>query len=151
MPATIGQPAPDFTLPSTAGTNVTLSGFRGTSNVLLAFFPLAFTGVCTAELCAFSEDYARFTATGTAVLPISVDAVPSLKAFKTQERMTVELLSDLRRVASRAYGVLDEEKFTAKRSYFLVDKAGVLRWAQVEAHNGQRRQDDELLAEIARL
>ena len=73
MVLTTGQPALDFTLPSTAGGEVTLSSFRGKQNVLVAFFPLAFTSTCTAELCAFSEGYAQFTATGTVVLPIGVD------------------------------------------------------------------------------
>lgn len=147
----IGQPAPDFTLPSTAGQDITLSSFRGKQNVLVAFFPLAFTGVCTKELCAFSEDYARFESAGTKVLPISVDAVPSLKAFKEKERMTVDLHSDIHRRASRAYGVLIEEKGIAKRSYFLVDKQGVLRWSHVEAQNGHRREDAELLEQIGKL
>lgn len=151
MTAIVGHPAPDFTLPSTSGQNVTLSSFRGTSNVLLAFFPLAFTSVCTAELCAFSEDYARFQSAGTVVLPLSVDAIPSLKAFKEKERMTVDLLSDFRRAVSRAYGVLDEDKFTARRSYVLVDRAGMLRWMHVEEHNGLRRPDDELLEQIGKL
>jgi peroxiredoxin (alkyl hydroperoxide reductase subunit C) len=148
---TIGQPAPDFTLPSTAGKDVTLSSFRGKENVLVAFFPLAFTGTCTAELCAFSEDYSQFQGAGTAVLPVSVDAVPSLKAFKEKERMTVDLLSDFFRKTARDYGVLIEEKGFAKRAYFLVDKQGVLRWSFVEAENGHRRQDAELLEQIRKL
>jgi len=148
---TIGQPAPDFTLASTSGQNVTLASFRGAQNVLVAFFPLAFTGVCTAELCAFSEDYARFQPADTVVLPISCDAVPSLKAFKRQEGMKVDLLSDIHRRASRAYDVLIEEKNHSQRAYFLVDKQGVLRWSHVESELGQRRDDAELLAEIAKL
>ena len=148
---TIGQPAPDFTLPSTAGSDVTLSSFRGKENVLVAFFPLAFTGVCTAEMCAFSEDYSKFEKAGTHVLPVSVDAVPSLTAFKEKERMMVDLLSDFFRKTAHDYGVLNEEKGTAKRSYFLVDKQGVLRWSHVEEHNGQRREDAELLEQIGKL
>ena len=148
---TIGQLAPDFTLPSTAGKDVTLSSFREKENVLVAFFPLAFTGTCTAELCAFSEDYSRFQQSGTVVLPLSVDNVASLKAFKEKERMSVDLLSDFFRKTAREYGVLIEEKGFAKRSYFLVDKQGVLRWSHVEEHNGMRREDAELLAEIGKL
>jgi peroxiredoxin len=150
MPA-LGQPAPDFTLPSTAGKDVTLSSFRGKENVLVAFFPLAFTGPCTAEMCAFSEDYAQFQGAGTVVLPISVDAIPSLKAFKEKERMRVDLLSDFFRKTARDYGVLMEEKGFAKRSYFLVDRQGVLRWSHVEAENSHRRQDAELLERIRAL
>lgn len=148
---TIGQPAPDFTLPSTSGKDVQLASFRGKEHVLVAFFPLAFTGTCTKELCTFSEDLSQFRAVGTRVLPISVDAVPSLKAFKEKERMTVDLLSDFFRKTARDYGVLVEEKGTAKRSYFLVDKQGVLRWSHVEAENGHRREDAELLAQIRKL
>jgi len=148
---TIGQPAPDFTLPSTAGKDVTLSSFRGKENVLVAFFPAAFSGVCTAEMCAFSEDYSKFEKAGTRVLPVSVDAGPSLKAFKEKERMSVDLLSDFFRKTARDYGVLAEAKGTAKRSYFLVDKQGVLRWSHVEAENGHRREDAELLEQIGKL
>jgi len=75
----VGAAAPDFTLPSTAGTDVTLSDLRGRRNVLLAFFPLAFTSTCTAENCAFSEDYGAFERADTIVLPISVASVPTLK------------------------------------------------------------------------
>src|SRR5437867_6135550 len=87
-----GTLAPDFKLPSTAGTDVVLSSFRGKQNVLLAFFPLAFTSTCTAELCAFSEDFERFASAGTAVLPISVDSVPTLREFKAKYAMKVDLL-----------------------------------------------------------
>ena len=151
MASLVGRPAPDFTLPSTSGQDVRLSSYRGQANVLIAFFPLAFTSTCTAELCAFTEDFGRFANADTAVLPISVDAVPSLKEFKAKERISVELLSDFKRAAARAWGVLDEDKFFARRSYFLVDKTGTVRWAHVEENNGQRRQDDELLAQIRNL
>ena len=151
MTPPLGKTAPDFLLPSTSGQNVRLSDFRDKANVLLAFFPLAFTSTCTAELCSFTEDFTQFSSTGTMVLPISVDAVPSLKEFKAKERISVELLSDFKRDVSRTYGVLDNDKFYSKRSYFLVDKAGLLRWSHVEQHNGLRREDDELLAEIGKL
>lgn len=149
LPA-IGAPAPDFTLNSTGGP-VTLSAFRGDRHVLLAFYPLAFTSTCTAELCAFTEDFDQFASRDVAVLPISVDAVPSLKEFKAKYAMRAELLSDFRRDVSRAYGVLNEEKYYSNRAYFLVDRAGVLRWAFVEAANGERRPNAELLAAIAAL
>ena len=146
-----GEVAPDFTLNTTAGTPVTLSSYRGTKHVLVAFFPMAFTGTCTAELCGFTDDYAAFAERGVEVIPISCDMVPSLKAFKAQSNISVELASDLRRDVSRAYGVLNEEKFFANRSYFLIDKQGVVRWSHVEAVNGQRRETAELLAQIATL
>ena len=148
---TIGQHAPDFTLPSTSDKDIALSSFRGKENVLVAFFPAAFSGVCTEEMCSISEDYSQFQAAGAAVLPVSVDNLFSLKAFRDKERMGVDLLSDFFRVTARKYGVLDEAKGTAKRSYFLVDKKGVLRWSHVESENGHRRQDAELLEQIRKL
>ena len=150
MPSTIppvGADAPDFTLASTSGAAVSLSSLRGRT-VLLAFFPLVFTGVCTKENCAFSDDYSKFEGKDTVVLPVSVDATPSQNEFKTKHGMKQHLLSDFKRDAGRAYGVLDEEKFFTKRAYFLVDKAGVVRFKHVEAELGHSRTNEELLAEI---
>lgn len=149
MPA-VGSSAPDFTLASTSGENVTLSALRG-KHVLLAFFPLAFTGVCTKEVCAFTEDYAQFQTAGTVVLPISVDSVPTLKEFKAKERLGVELLSDFKREVSRAYGTLLEDKFFSNRAYVIVDRAGTVRWTFAEATPGTRRENAELLAELRKL
>ena len=146
----VGSEAPDFTL-DTTGAAVTLSSFRGKQHVLLAFFPLAFTSVCTAELCAFTEDYSAFQGKDVAVIPISVDAVPSLKEFKAKFGMTVDLASDFKRAVSRAYGTLHEERFFSNRAYFLVDKQGVLRWTFIEGTPGTRRENAEILAEIAKL
>ena len=95
----VGTVAPDFTLNSTSGQPVSLSQYKGKERVLLAFFPLAFTGVCTAEMCAFTEEYDQFAAAGVAVLPISVDSVPTLKEFKAKHNLSVELLSDFKREA----------------------------------------------------
>ena len=89
-----GTPAPDFTLDTTAGSPVTLSSFKGKKNVLIAFYPLAFTSTCTAELCAFTNDFEAFTAKDVEVIPVSVDAVPSLKVYKRQQNLSVELASD---------------------------------------------------------
>ena len=147
----VGAAAPDFTLPSTAGTDVTLSGFRGRRNVLLAFFPLAFTSTCTAENCAFSEDYGAFERADTVVLPISVDSVPTLKEYKTKYAMRQDLLSDFKRDVSRAYGTLLQDRFFSTRAYFLIDKQGILRWQHIEAELGARRDDAELLRQIESL
>ncbi|HEX4934015.1 MAG TPA: redoxin domain-containing protein, partial [Gemmatimonadaceae bacterium] len=124
--------------------------FRGTQHVLLAFFPAAFTSVCTAEMCSLRDDYSAFDGKDVVVFPISVDNVPSLREFKSKYEMPVTLLSDLRREASAAYGVL-LPSFVANRAYFLVDKAGIIRWAHVEEHPGHRRENAEILAEIAKL
>ncbi len=143
----IGAPAPDFTLSSTSGSDITLSKLRG-KKVLLAFFPLAFTGTCTKELCAFSDDYGLFEGSDTVVLPISVDAVPSLKEFKAKEQYSVDLLSDFKRTASKAYGVLLEDKFYSARAYFIIDAQGILRWSFVEESTSNKRDNSELLAEL---
>jgi peroxiredoxin len=149
LPA-VGARAPDFTLPSTSGSDVTLSALRG-KNVLLAFFPLAFTSVCTAEMCAFSTDYGQFRTANTEVLPISVDSIATLKEFKAKERLTVDLLSDFKREVSRAYGTLLEDKFFSARAYVLVDPTGVVRWTFREETTSTRRENGELLGELAKL
>ena len=147
---TVGAPAPDFTLPSTSGSDVTLSALWGRP-VLLAFFPLAFTSTCTSELCAISEDHERFAKTGVVVLPISVDSVPTLKEYKAKERISVDLLSDFKREVSRRYGTLLEERFFSNRAYILIDRDGVVRWTFAEETPGTRRENAEILERIAAL
>ncbi len=150
MPApTVGSVAPEFTLNSTSGQKVSLSQFHGTDRVLLAFFPAAFSSVCTAEMCAFTEDYDTFAKAGVKVLPISVDGVHSLKEFKAKNSLSVELLSDFKRDVSRAYGTLLEEHFLSNRAYFLIGSDGVMQWAHVEEHPGKSRTSAEILAAIS--
>lgn len=145
-----GSPAPDFTLPSTAGTEVTLSKLRG-KNVLLAFFPLAFTSVCTKEMLAFTEDYDQFREAETVVLPISVDSIPTLNEFKAKERLSVDLLSDFKREVSRLYGTLLEERFFSNRAYVLIDREGIVRWAFAEDAPSTRRENPEILQQLRAL
>ena len=147
----VGSVAPAFTLNTTSGAAVTLASFRDKKHVLLAFFPMAYTGTCTKEVCAFSEDYGAFASKDVEVIPVSTDAVPSLAAFQAQTKSTVAFASDFKRDASRAYGVLNEEKFFANRAYILIDKSGVVRWTYVEENNGQRRENSELFTAIATL
>ena len=146
----VGQEAPDFTLPSTSGDKVTLSSLRG-KPVLIAFFPLAFSGTCTAELCEMRDDYDQFAKRGVVILPISVDHTYSLKEYKAKHGMQTDLLSDFKREVSRAYGVLIEDRFYSNRAYFLVDKDGVVRWEHVEENPGNRRTDAELFEAIDKL
>jgi peroxiredoxin len=147
-PPQAGEIAPEFTAASTSGTDVSLSSFRGNRNVLLAFFPLAFTGTCTKELVCFTEDFDQFAGKGVEILPISVDSTASLKEFKNKLQMKTDLLSDFKRDISRAYGVLNEDRFYSNRAYFLIDKEGRVRWSHVEDNNGQRRENSEILAAI---
>jgi peroxiredoxin len=144
----VGEPAPDFTAASTSGKDVSLSSFRGKSNVLLAFFPLAFTGTCTKELVCFTEDFDQFAGKGVEILPISVDSTASLREFKSKLGMKSELLSDFKREISRAYGVLNEDRFYSNRAYFLIDRAGNIRWSHIESNNSDRRENAEILAAI---
>lgn len=147
----IGSEAPDFTLPSTSGSDVSLSSFRDRSAVLLAFFPLAFTSTCTEEMCAFTEDYDQFTSRGLAVLPISVDSGPTLKEFKAKHNMKTELLSDFKRTVGERYGVMWQDSFFTNRAYFLIDRDGIVRWAHVEETPGNKRETSEILTQIEKL
>ena len=147
----VGAEAPDFTLPSTSGSDVTLSQFRGKHPVLLAFFPLAFTSTCTAEMCAFSDDYDAFADRGVVVLPISVDSIPTLKEYRAKYDLKTDFLSDFKRQVGTRYDVMWQEAFFTNRAYFLIDRDGVVRWEHVEATPGSRRENAEILAEIARL
>ena len=147
----VGDDAPEFTAPSTSGSDVSLSAFRGRRNVLLAFFPLALTDTRTKELTCFTEDFDQFAGNGVEILPISVHSVPSLRGFKNKLQMKTDLLSDFKRGISRAYGVLNEDRFYSNRAYFLIDKEGRVRWSHVEAQNSDRRQNSEILAAIGLL
>jgi peroxiredoxin len=146
----VGSPAPDFTLPSTAGKDTRLSSLRG-RNVLLAFFPLAFTSTCTQELCDMRDDWDQFASADTVVLPISVDSTPTLNEFKGKYSMKSDLLSDFKRDVARTYGVLLEDRFYSTRAYFLIDREGVIRWEHVEANPSHKRSNDELFAQIRAL
>ncbi|MEO7986107.1 MAG: redoxin domain-containing protein [Gemmatimonadales bacterium] len=149
LPA-VGAAAPDFTLPSTAGTEVTLSRLKG-RNVLLAFFPLAFTSTCTREMSAFTEDFDKFREVNALVLPISVDSVPTLNEFKAKERLSLDLLSDFKREVSRKYGTLLEDKFFSNRAYVLIDKDGIVRWTYAEQTPSTRRENEEILKQLRAL
>ena len=126
---------------------MTLSNLRG-KNVLLAFFPRAFTRVCTQEMCALSEDYGRFRDANTEVLPISVDSISTLREFKAKERLTVDLLSDSTGEVSRRYGTLMEDTLVSNRAYVLVGPDGVVSRAYSEDTPATRRENEELLAQV---
>ena len=107
-----GTPAPDFTLFDTEKNKITLSGLKG-KNILLLFFPQAFTGICTKELCAIRDDIARYNNSGATVFGISVDSPFTLKKFKEDQSYNFSLLSDFNKEVSAMYGSIYEE-FIAK-------------------------------------
>jgi peroxiredoxin len=142
--ALVGSEAPDFTLPATSGESVTLSSFRGRRHVLLAFFPAAFTSVCTSEMCAFSEDFDQLAVLGVEVLPISGDHTASLTEFRNKYAMRGHLLSDLKRTVCAAYGTLWKDAFVSNRVYILVDSTGVIRWRHDGEHPGKVLTSEEV-------
>ena len=134
MKIEIGQKAPAFTLLDTEKNERKLENYKG-QNVLLLFFPLAFTGTCTAELCALRDDIASYNNTNAQVFGISVDSRFVLAKFKEEQKLNFPLLSDFNKDASTAFGALYEDfigmKGVSKRSAFVIDKEGVVRYAEV--------------------
>ena len=121
----VGDMAPEFTLPSTTGKSVTLSEFRGKKNVVLAFYPAAFTGGCTKEMTAYGQSLDKFETNDTQVFGISTDNTPSQKVFADQVHATFPMLSDFsKREVTKAYGVLMPDRGIANRATFVVDMQG---------------------------
>lgn len=127
----IGGQAPDFTLRDQFGQDVTLSSFRGRKAVAVVFYPWAFSGVCTGELSGIRERIADFLTFDTELLAISCDPVYSLRAFADAEGLNFPLLSDFwpHGAVAREYEVFDEGKGAARRSSYVIDKDGAIRWS----------------------
>jgi peroxiredoxin len=139
-----GEKAPDFALKDNHGRTVRLSDFRGTKNVVLLFYPFAFTSVCTGELTALRDNLALLEDRDAQLLAVSNDSIHSLRVFSEQEGLEYPLLSDFwpHGDVSRAYGVFDEDKGCAVRGSFVVDKEGVVRWAVVNGMEDARDLND---------
>ena len=152
MPLTIGQEAPNFTLKDQFGEEVTLSDFRGKKNVVLVFYPMAFTGICTGELCDIRDRSGDFGTDDVQVLGISTDTPASLKVFAEQEGLKYPLLSDFwpHGEVAKAYDSFFEPRGFALRGTFIIDKEGVLRW-QVVNQPGDARNSDDYKAALAEL
>jgi mycoredoxin-dependent peroxiredoxin len=135
MTLEIGAVAPDFTLRDQNREDVTLSSFRGSRAVLLIFYPFAFTGTCTGELCSLSDNLATFQNDDVQVLTISVDSPYAHKVFADQEGYDFPLLADFwpHGAVAQAYGVFNEGGGMADRGTFLIDVDGVIRFVE---HNG---------------
>jgi glutaredoxin-dependent peroxiredoxin len=134
MSADVGSKAPDFTLTNQDREPVTLSAQRGRP-VVLAFFPAAFSSVCTKELCTFRDRLTRLNQANAQVFGISVDTFFTLKAFQADQKLTFPLLSDFNKQVIRDYGVFNEDmiglKGIAKRAVFVLDRDGVVRHREV--------------------
>lgn len=134
-----GAPAPELSLLDTHGTPVALSALRGTP-VAVVFFPFAFSGLCTGELCELRDNIAAFDDAGVRLLAVSCDPVFTLRAWSEQEAFGFDLLSDFwpHGAAARSWGVFDEATGHALRGSFLVDADGVLRWSVVNPRGRAR-------------
>jgi peroxiredoxin (alkyl hydroperoxide reductase subunit C) len=140
MPIEVGSPAPDFTLRDQNNEEFTLSAFRGRQAVLLIFYPAAFTGTCTGELCAVRDDLPVFQNERLQTLTISVDSAYSHKIFAERDGFEFPLLSDFwpHGAVASAYGVFNEQAGIANRGTFLIDEDGIVRFAEMNSP-GQAR------------
>jgi peroxiredoxin len=152
MALEIGQAAPEFALKNEHGELVELSSFQGESNVAVVFYPFAFSGICTGELCEIRDNLAAFEDVAVQVLAVSTDTVVSLRTWAEAEKFSFPLLSDFwpHGAVAKEYGVFNETTGSAIRGTFLVDKDGVLRWSVVNGM-GQARSFEGYREAIAAL
>jgi peroxiredoxin (alkyl hydroperoxide reductase subunit C) len=129
----VGATAPDFTLKDQNGADISLSDFRGEKNVVLVFYPFAFSGICTGELCEIRDNLGAFVSDDVQVLGISCDHMFSQRAWADREGYFFPLLSDFwpHGEVARAYGILSERAGAALRGTFLIDREGIVRWSLV--------------------
>ena len=140
----VGDVAPDFSLKNQFGEMINLSDYRNQKNVVLMFYPFAFTGNCTKELCTIRDERNDFVNESTQILSISCDPVPSLKIFAEEQNLSTPLLSDFwpHGQISRAYGVFLEDLGFSTRGTFVIDKNGVIRWKVVTGPGNVRNTED---------
>jgi peroxiredoxin (alkyl hydroperoxide reductase subunit C) len=152
MPLEVGTEAPDFVLKDQNNQEVRLSDFRGRRNVLLVFYPLAFTGTCQGELCSVRDNVGDFVNGETQVLTVSVDSPYSHKVWAEQQGYEFPLLADFwpHGGVAQAYGVFNDERGFANRGTFLIDKAGMIRFVELNGP-GQARDQDAWRKAIAEL
>jgi glutaredoxin-dependent peroxiredoxin len=155
MSLSVGDIAPAFTLTSSEKQPVSLADYSG-KNVVLLFFPLAFTGVCTQELCQTRDGIADYENLDAQVLAISVDSIFTLDKFKQEQQLNFPLLSDFNKDVSAAYGSLYDEfvfgmKGVSRRSAFVIDKTGHIRYAEVLESAGNLPNFDAVKACLASL
>ena len=143
MPISVGEPAPDFALKDQNNQEVRLSDFRGRKAVLLVFYPLAFTGTCQGELCQVRDNLNDFLNDDVQVLTVSVDSPYSHKIWADQQGFEFPLLSDFwpHGAIAQAYGVFNEVAGIANRGTFVIDKDGVVRFAEMNMPGEARDQE----------
>ena len=141
MSISVGDTAPDFSLPDQDKQVVSLADLRGTP-VLVVFYPFAFSGLCTGELCQLRDELAVYADAGVQVVAVSTDPVFSLNAFREKEGFDFPLLSDFwpHGAVAKAYGVFNDAHGMAVRGTFLIDKAGIVRFAEVNGPGQARDQ-----------
>jgi peroxiredoxin len=150
MPITVGQEAPDFELDNQDKKKIKLSDFRGKSNVVLAFYPLDFSPVCTNEHVCFMTDLPQFDSKGAVILGISIDSVWCHKAFREAKHISYDLLSDMKREVVQKYDLFLPEANIGRRATVIVDKAGKVAFFK-EQPMREERDDAEILAALANL
>jgi peroxiredoxin len=145
----IGGPAPDFTLRDQFGADVTLSDFHGKKAVAIFFFPFAFSGVCTGEMSGLRDRLDEFVTFDTEVLAISCDPVYAMRQFADTDRLNFSVLSDFwpHGEVAQAYDVFNDRTGAPRRSSYIIDKSGVVRWA-VHNDNADGRDLDEHLRQL---
>ncbi|MEK6650487.1 MAG: peroxiredoxin [Bacteroidota bacterium] len=156
MAVQVGQKAPSFSLVDTYRKERSLDEFKG-KNTVLAFFPGAFTGVCTKEMCTFRDSMTNLNELNAQVVGVSVDAPFANKAFATQNNLQFPLLSDYSRKAITTYGLAHENSFglegytASKRAVFVLDKDGIVQYSWVSDNPGVEPNYDEINATLAKL
>jgi peroxiredoxin (alkyl hydroperoxide reductase subunit C) len=143
MAPEVGSEAPDFALKDQNNQEVTLSSYRGERAVLVVFYPFAFSGICTTELCSIRDDLSSFQNDDVQVLAVSVDHPFTLKAWSDAQSYEFPLLADFwpHGKVAQAYGVFNDRAGFALRGTFLVDKSGVVQFAEVNGPGEAREQD----------
>lgn len=155
MALAIGTQAPDFKLPNTEKKEVSLSDFKG-KNLVIQFFPAAFTGVCTAQMCSSRDDLSFYNDLNASVVGLSTDMPFSLGVFKQQNNINFDLLSDYNKTLIKDYDMYQEDfalglKGVAKRGVVVIDKEGVIQYTETTANLGVQVNFDALKEAIEKL
>ncbi|HLP20332.1 MAG TPA: redoxin domain-containing protein [Chitinophagales bacterium] len=155
MALAIGTQAPDFKLPNTDKKEVSLSDFKG-KNLVIQFFPAAFTGVCTAQMCSSRDDLSFYNDLNATVVGLSTDMPFSLGVFKQQNNINFDLLSDYNKTLIKDYDMYQEDfalglKGVAKRGVVVIDKEGIIQYTETTANPGVQVNFDALKEAIEKL